>query len=43
MTESWVTGAILGLIESQADCTEKLLALQVITPQIPQSAKPRKG
>jgi DNA-binding MarR family transcriptional regulator len=43
MTERWVRDATLRLILSLADSTEKLIALGVITPQIPQAAKPKQG
>jgi len=43
LDERWAAAAVLRLIESHAACTEKLIALQAITPQPPRSAKSTRG
>jgi hypothetical protein len=43
LTEDWALAATLRLIESHADCTEKLIALQAIAPQAPRSAKSKRA
>jgi hypothetical protein len=43
MGEHWVEGAMLRLIESHAACTERLIALQVITPSPTRPSRVRKG
>jgi hypothetical protein len=43
LNEDWAAGAVLSLLESQAACTEQLLALQAIAPQAPRPARPKRG
>jgi len=43
LSEDWAAGAVLSLLESQAACTEQLLALQAIAPQAPRAARPKRG
>jgi len=43
LSEDWAAGAVLSLLESQAACTEQLLALQAIAPQAPRPARPKRG
>ena len=42
LTEDWAAAATLRLIESHASCTQQLMALAVIAPQVPRSAKSRR-
>jgi hypothetical protein len=42
LAERWAAAATLRLIESHAACTEQLLALQVIAPQPPRSARSKR-
>lgn len=43
LKEGWAAGALLRLLESHAACTEQLLALQVIAPQVPRAAKAKRA
>ena len=43
LTQRLAAAATLRLIESQAACTEKLIALQATAPQPPQSAKSKRA
>jgi hypothetical protein len=43
LTEPWAASATLRLIESHAGCTEELMAMGAITPQLPRSAKSTRG
>jgi hypothetical protein len=43
LTERWAAAATLRLVESHADCTEKLIALQAIAPPPPRSARSKRA
>jgi hypothetical protein len=43
LTERWVAPAMRRLIESQAACTEQLIALQALAPKAARADKPRRG
>jgi hypothetical protein len=43
LTEPWAAAATLRLVESHAGCTEQLMAVHVITPRSPRSAKSTRG
>jgi len=43
LTEGWATAAVLRLLESHAECTEQLIALQAIAPQPPRSDGSTRG
>lgn len=43
LTERWAASATLRLIEAHAACTEKLIALQAITPRPLRTAKPKRA
>ena len=43
LTERWAAAAVLRLVESHADCTERLIALQAMAPQAMRRDKSRGG